>query len=197
MVAQVVKEFDPTDIKEASIQFIGPSGVPEAGKPFGCVGSIEGEGEVYTMEKKCGQRTLKSKTKTSKLNMKLSGHIPLDVAREFFGLTNEQLKPGIWAAGTFTKGKDFILTVTATDEFEDNEKLMAFPNSSNTAGFKIQPVEAGVEEVAMLEIEFVALPDELNYFYYESIVAELDDPTVATKWHTAFNKELVQVVPVP
>ncbi len=197
MVAQVVKEFDATDITEASIQFLNTGGIAEAGTPFGCVGSLEGEGETYVIEKKCGQRTLKSKTKTSKLNMTLSGHIPLEVAREIFGLTNADLKPGIWAAGTFTKGKDFILTVTAVDEFEDNRKLIAFPNASNTAGFKIQPMESGVEEVAMLEIEFASLPDELNYFYYEAIVAELEDPTVATKWHTAFNKELVQVVPVP
>ncbi|MDW0112206.1 phage tail protein [Sporosarcina saromensis] len=197
MVAQVVTEFDPTDITEASIQFKTSSGTYDPGKPFGCVGSLSGEGENFTIEKKCGQRTMKSKTKTSKLNMTLSGHIPLAVARDIFGLTNKDLKPGIWAAGTLTKGKDFILTVTAVDEFEDNKKLMAFPNSSNTAGFKIQPLESGVEEVAMLEIQFSSLADELNFFYYEAIVAELEDPTIETKWHTAFNRELVEVVPGP
>lgn len=197
MPVKVVTEFDATDITDASIQFKNALGTYEPGTSFGCVGTLEGEGEAYTIEKKCGQRTMKTKTKTSKLNMTLAGHIPLAVARDIFGMTNTDLKPGIWAAGTFTKGKDFILTVTAIDEFEDNKKLIAFPNASNTVGFKIQPIEAGSEEIAMLEIEFASLPDELDYFYYEAIVAELEDPTIATTWHTAFTKTLVEKVAIP
>lgn len=197
MVAKIVTEFDATDITDASIQFKDNDGVAQPGTSFGCVGTLEGEGESYAIEKVCGKRTMKTKTKTSKLNMTLSAHIPLAVARDFFGMTNTDLKPGIWAAGTFTKGKDFILTVTAVDEFEDNQKLIAFPNASNTVGFKIQPIESGAEEIAMLEIEFASLPDELNYFYYEAIVAELEDPTIADTWHTAFDKTLVEKVATP
>lgn len=196
-MAQIVTDFDTTDIRDASIQFKEPGGTYAPGTSFGCIGTLEGEAESITIEKKCGSRTIKSKTKTEKLTMTISGHIPLSVARDYFGMTNKDLKPGIWAAGTMTTGKDFKLTVTAVDEFEENEKLMAFPNSSNTVGFKIQPLESGTEEIAMLELEFVSLPDELNHFYYEAIVSELEDPTVAEQWHTSFDTELVELVPGP
>lgn len=197
MMPQTVHEFDTTDIIDASIQFKEKDGSYAPGTSFGCIGSLEGEAETIPIEKKCGARVVKSKTKTIRLNMTVSGHIPLSVARDFFGLSNEDLKPGIWAAGTKTVGKDFKLTVTAVDEFEENEKLMAFPNSSNTVGFKVQPLESGAEEIAMLELEFVSLPDELNNFYYEAIVAELEDPTIAETWHTEFTKELVEAIPTP
>ncbi|QJT71643.1 tail protein [Psychrobacillus phage Spoks] len=197
MPVQIVNEFDTTDIKDASIQFLNADGTQEPGASFGCVGTLSGEPEAITIEKKCGKRTLKTKTKTSKLNMTVSAHIPLKVARDYFGMTNEKLKTGIWAAGTLTKGKDFVLTVTAVDDFGENEKLIAFPNASNTSGFKVQQIEAGAEEVAMLELQFSALPDDLNYFYYEAIVSDLEDDTVAEKWHTEFNTELVEAVATP
>ncbi|MEK3995632.1 phage tail protein [Psychrobacillus sp. FSL K6-2365] len=196
-MVQVVTEFDTTNIKDAAIQFKESDGTYAPGTSFGCLGTLEGEAETTLIEKKCGAVTIKSKTKTLRLNMTVSGHIPLAVARDYFGLSNVDLKPGIWAAGTKTIGKDFKLTVTAVDEFEDNEKLMAFPNSSNTVGFKIQPIESGTEEIAMLELEFVSLPDELSNFYYEAIVAELDDPTIADSWHTEFTTALVEAVPTP
>lgn len=194
---KVVTDFDTTDIKDASIQFKNSDGSYEPGTSFGCVGTLEGEAETIVIEKKCGAKTVKSKVKTTKLNMSISAHIPLAVARDYFGLSNKDLKPGVWSAGTATVGKDFKLTVTAVDEFEENEKLMAFPNSSNTVGFKIQPLESGAEEIAMLELEFVSLPDEANEFYYEAIVAELDDPTIAEMWHQEFTRTLIEAVPTP
>lgn len=194
---KVVTDFDTTDIKDASIQFKNSDGSYEPGTSFGCVGTLEGEAETIVIEKKCGAKTVKSKVKTTKLNMSISAHIPLAVARDYFGLSNKDLKPGVWSAGTATVGKDFKLTVTAVDEFEENEKLMAFPNSSNTVGFKIQPLESGAEEIAMLELEFVSLPDESNEFYYEAIVAELDDPTIAEMWHQEFTRNLIEAVPTP
>lgn len=194
---KVVTDFDTTDIKDASIQFKNSDGTYETGTSFGCVGTLEGEAETIVIEKKCGAKTVKSKVKTTKLNMSISAHIPLAVARDYFGLSNKDLKPGVWSAGTKTVGKDFKLTVTAVDEFEENEKLMAFPNSSNTVGFKIQPLESGAEEIAMLELEFVSLPDEANEFYYEAIVAELDDPTIAEMWHQEFTRTLIEAVPTP
>ena len=44
----------------------------------------------------------------------------------------------------------------------------------------------------MMELEFSALPDDLNKFYYEAFVDELADATVAQKWHTQFNSALVK-----
>ena len=196
-MVQVIKEFDATDIVEASIQFHNPDGTKEPGTPFGCVGTLDGEPEVVTITKVCGRRTLKSKSKTQHMNMTIAAHISEQVARDYFGMETEGLKAGVWAAGSMTTGRDFTLTITAIDEFGDQRKLMAFPNASNTAGFRIRPLDTSAEEIAMLELEFSAYSDENGYFYYEAIEAELEDPTVADSWHTDFSADLVNAVPLP
>jgi hypothetical protein len=187
----VIQEFDAVTIKNASIQFI-KAGVQQAGTKFGALGSLEGETELVEIVKKAEGIEVKRKTKPLKMNMTVSAHIPVQVARDFFGLKNTDLKPGIWAYGTLSSGDDFVFTADVIDEFEDVVKLIAFSNCSNSTGFKIS-VENGSDEVAMLELEFTALKDTLNNFYYEALVAELSDATVATKWHTEFNPTLVKV----
>jgi hypothetical protein len=190
----VVQEFDAVSIKNASIQFI-KAGVQQAGTKFGALGSIEGETEIIEIVKKVEGIEAKRKSKPVKMNMTVSAHIPVQVARDFFGLNTTGLKPGIWAYGTLSKGTQFVFTADVIDEFEDVVKLIAFSNCSNSTGFKIS-VENGSDEVAMLELEFTALKDTLNNFYYEALVAELSDATVATQWHTQFTPTLVKV-PAP
>jgi hypothetical protein len=190
----VVQEFDAVSIKNASIQFI-KAGVQQAGTKFGALGSIEGETEIIEIVKKVEGIEAKRKSKPVKMSMTVSAHIPVQVARDFFGLNTTGLKPGIWAYGTLSKGTQFVFTADVIDEFEDVVKLIAFSNCSNSTGFKIS-VENGSDEVAMLELEFTALKDTLNNFYYEALVAELSDATVATQWHTQFTPTLVKV-PAP
>jgi hypothetical protein len=191
----VIQEFDAVSIKNASIQFL-ENGVQQAGTKFGLLGNIEGETEGIEIVKKAEGIEVKRKFKPTKMNLTASGHIPVKVARDFFGLKTEGLKPGVWAYGTLSKGKDFVFTADVIDEFEDIVKLIAFSNCSNTTGFKIA-IENGADEVAMLEIEFAALTDELGNFYYEALVDELADATVATQWHTKFDTALVEAVPAP
>jgi hypothetical protein len=191
----VIQEFDAVSIKNASVQFF-EDGVQEAGKPFGLLGSIEGETEVIEIVKRAEGIEVKRKSKPVKMTMTVSGHVPVKVARDFFGLKTDGLKPGIWSYGTLSKGKQFVFTADVIDEFEDVVKLIAFPNCSDTAGFKIS-VENGADEVAMFELEFTALADGKNNFYYEALVDELVDATVATKWHTKFDSALVEPVPAP
>lgn len=194
-MSTIIEEFDAVSIKNASVQFI-EGGTQQPGTKFGCVGDIEGETELMELVKKCEGIEVKKKTKPIKMNMKINAHIPVKVARDFFGLTNKDLKPGIWAYGSLSKGKNFVYTADVVDEFEDEVKLIAFPNSVDTTGFKIK-VENGADEVAMLELEFTALADELGNLYYEALIAELEDPTVKDKWHTQFNAALVQATPTP
>jgi hypothetical protein len=190
----VVQEFDAVSIKNASIQFI-KAGVQQAGTKFGALGSLEGETEVIEIVKKAEGIEVKRKSKPVKMTMTASAHIPVQVARDFFGLKNTDLKPGIWSYGTLSKGNKFVFTADVVDEFEDVVKLIAFPNCTDTSGFKIS-VENGSDEVALLEVEFTALADTLNNFYYEALVAELSDATVATQWHTQFIPTLVKI-PAP
>ncbi|WP_153123280.1 phage tail protein [Peribacillus tepidiphilus] len=190
----VIQEFDAVSIKNASIQFFDGA-TQKPGTKFGLVGSIEGETEVIEIVKKAEGIEVKKKSKPTKMNLTVSGHIPVQVARDFFGLSNDNLKPGVWAYGSLSKGKRFVFTADVIDEFEDVVKLIAFSNCSNSSGFKIA-VENGSDEVAMLELEFTALADELNNFYYEALVDELEDQTIATQWHTTFTPSLVEV-PAP
>ncbi|MFL0507126.1 phage tail protein [Ureibacillus sp. 179-F W5.1 NHS] len=189
-----VTVFDTTDISHAGIRFKQSGGTYGEGTDFGLVGTMEGEGEVQSVQKMQGARIIKQKSKTTKIAVTVSGHIPVQVARDYFGMTNEKLKAGVYSAGINTLGKDFIFTVTAVDDFEGNKKLMAFPNCSNSGGFKITPLEAAVEEVAMLELTFDSLPDSADQFYYEAIVADTTDPTLVEQWHTNFSRELVELV---
>lgn len=194
-MAIIVKEFDAVSIKNASVQFF-ENGVQQAGEKFGLLGSIEGETEVIEIVKRVEGIEAKRKSKPIKMALTVAGHIPVKVARDYFGLSQADLKPGIWAYGTLSKGKNFVFTADVIDEFEDVVKLIAFPNCTDTAGFKIA-IENGADEVAMLEIEFTALGDSKGNIYYEALVDELEDATVATQWHTKFDKVLVEPIPTP
>lgn len=194
-MVKVIEEFDSVSIVNASIQF-KKKGVQEPGTPFGCVGTIEGEPEIKEIKKICGGATIKKKTKTTEIKITVAAHIPVKVARDYFGFDTTGLKPGIWAYGSESKGNDFVFTADVVDEFQDIVKLIAFPNCSNSTGFKFS-IANGEEELAMMELEFTALPDDLKKFYYEAFVDELSDATVAQKWHTQFNSTLVKGTPAP
>ena len=145
-------------------------------------------------EKGMWWRDVEKEIKTTELKVTVSAHIPVKVARDYFGFNTTGLKPGVWAFGSASKGYDFVFTADVVDEFEDVVKLIAFPNCSNSTGFKFA-IANGEEELAMMELEFTALPDELKNFYYEAFVDELADATVAQKWHTQFNSALVKGTP--
>lgn len=189
-MVKVIEEFDSVSIANASIQF-KKKGTQEPGTKFGCVGTIEGEPEIKEIKKLCGGTTVKKKSKTTELKITVSAHIPVKVARDYFGFDTTGLKPGVWAYGSESKGYDFVFTADVVDEFEDLVKLIAFPNCSNSTGFKFS-IANGEEELAMMELEFTALPDDLKNFFYEAFKDELADATVAQKWHTQFNSALVK-----
>lgn len=189
MVAQVIEEFDSWDIQNASIQFFNGS-TQQPGTKFGCVGTLGFEPETAVLTKKCGRAVTKEKTVTIKLNVTVTAHIPVQVARDYFGLSNKNLKPGVYSYGVDSIGKDFVFTADVIDQFEDLTKLIAFPKASNSTGFKLN-IDTSQEELALLELAFSAVADENNQFYYEAIVAELEDPTIADTWHTKFEPSLV------
>lgn len=195
MPAQVIEQFDSWEIKNASIQFI-EGGTQKPGTKFGCVGTISSEPETTVLSKKCGRSTMAEKTVTTKLNVTVSAHVPVQVLRDYFGLSNENLKPGVYSYGSNSLGKDFVFTADVIDLFEDLTKLIAFPKASNAGGFKIN-IDTSQEELAMLELGFSAVADVSGQFYYEAIIAELDDPEIANTWHTNFKRSLVEAVETP
>jgi len=190
----VVQEFDSVSITNASIQFFDGE-TQQNGTKFGCVGSIEGETEGVEIVKKCEGIEAKRKFKPTKMNVNVNAHIPVQVGRDIFGLKNTDLKPGVYSYGELSQSKRFVFTADVIDEFEDVKKLIAFPNCSNTTGFRIS-IENAADEVAMLELSFAVLKDTLGNLYYEAFVDELDDQTVADTWHSLFTPELIQI-PTP
>lgn len=197
-MARTIEVFDAVSVTNASVQFKNTTtNSYEAGTSFGCIGSIEGETEVVNKALKCGADTKKQITKASKMTLKVVlASVPIAVARNVFGLSNDGLKEGVYSYGSMSKGKDFIFTADVIDEFEEITKLIAFPNASNTTGFKIQTIENGAEEVANIEFELTALPDSQGQIYYEAYEEQVTDASVKTKWHTQFTRELVEATEI-
>ncbi len=192
----IVEEFAPTAIKNSSVQFFGSGGTVTPGTKFGCVGSIEGETTLKELIKRCEGVEVRKKTKPEKIDLTISAHIPIQVVRDLFGLSTENLKPGVYKYSQDSKGKEFVYTADVMDEFEDVVKLIAFPKAVSATGFKFA-VENGGDEVAEMEVEITAYPDEQGNLYYEAFISELSDPTIADTWHTQFDYALVGDIATP
>ncbi|GIN86977.1 hypothetical protein J6TS2_33630 [Heyndrickxia sporothermodurans] len=185
---KTIEEFDSASITNFGIKFKGE----EEAQSFGCVGQIEGETEMLTKIKKCEGLEVKSKSKPHKMTLKINAHVKVDPLRKIFGLSNEGLKPGVYAYGSDSKGTDFVLTADVVDDFEDLTKLIAFPNCSSSTGLTLS-IENGADEVAELEMEFTAMIDDNKKCYYEALIEELEDEEVAENWRKNFSADLVKV----
>ncbi|MBU5293125.1 phage tail protein [Anaerosalibacter bizertensis] len=188
MPEQIITDFSPVSIKNASVQFI-KGGVREEGKKFGCMGTLEAETEVAEKVKNCEGAT-QTITIPKFMTVTIGAHIKRDVLRDIFGMRTEGLKPGIYSYGINSKGKRFTFTADVIDEFEDIKQLIAFSNCSNMTGMTVN-IDNDADEVAYTELEFQANADEEGEFYYEAFIDELDEETVS-KWHKTFSPELVK-----
>lgn len=187
-MAKVITEFDPVSIKNPTIKFKGDTTAQE----FGAIGKIDGETELLEIVLKKEGIETKRKSTPQKMTLKLNAHVLIDPLRKIFGLSNDNLQPGVYAYGSDSKGREFTLTADVIDEFEEVTKLIAFPNCVSSTGLLLS-VENGADEVAELELEFTAMVDDNKKCYYEAIVDELEDSTLATKWKTDFNYDLVKL----
>lgn len=190
-MAVVIETFDSTKITNASIQFLNPDGTKVPGVKFGCMGSLEGETEIKELVKVCEGVETNKVSKPIKLNLTISAHVNFAVLRDIFGLKNETLKAGVYSYNVTSIPKNFVFTADVVDEFGDQTKLIAFPKVTNTSGLKIT-VSNNEDEVAEIELEVTAYPDDADNFYYEALVSELTDPTISTQWHTSFDYDLVK-----
>lgn len=195
-MTKIIEEFDAMSIRGLSIQFL-EDGEQREGERMGCVGSLGGETTMRELTKRCEGAIVKKKVKPETLDLTLSAHVKVSVLREVFGLTNEDLKKGVYAYTTNSVGKSFVLTADVIDDFEDRTKLIAFPNCSSATGLKFN-FSNGDDEVAEIELSLTALPEKsqevgAKAFYYEAIVDELEDESIEKTWHSKFTKELVAI----
>jgi hypothetical protein len=184
----VVVDFDPVRITNFNLKF--PE--DEAAQPFGCVGKVDGETELLEIVKKCEGVEAKKISKPQKMTLKINGHIKVAALRKINGLSNTGLKPGVYSYGSNSISKEFCLTADVVDDFEEQTKVIAFPNCVSATGLTIS-VENGADEVAELELEFTAMVDDNKNCYYEALLSELEDATIATTWRTNFGYDLVKI----
>ncbi|PGK10540.1 phage tail protein [Bacillus cereus] len=189
MPTTTIDVFDAVEINNASVLFKGAT----VTDPFGCVGKLDAETEIKSISKICGGVTKKKKSKATQLTVKISGHMQLKVARDIFGITNEGLIDGVYSYGIESVGKDFAFVAEENDIFEENTRLIAFPNCSSASGF-VKSIENGADELAPFELEITALPDAYGKFYYEGINLPAD---VQTKWLTKFDPAELQKTVTP
>lgn len=187
MPTKIVETFYPVDISNVAIKFTGEA----APIDFGCTGTLSAETEVRTVSAKCGSETIQEASKPIKMTGTISAHAKVSVLRKIFGLSNEDLQPGVYSYGLDSKGLAGTLTADVVDDFNDLVKLIAFPQVVNTSGFKFS-IDKGSDEVAPVEIEFTCKPDDTRRFYYEAFADELEEETLAEQWRTNFSYDLVK-----
>lgn len=190
-MALSTNEFSPSRITNLNVKFRNDA--EGSALKFGCAGQVEGETEIQTKVKNCEGVQVAQKSTVTKINLTVTAHVNIDVFRRILGLTNDALKPGIYAYGSNSKFESFSLVADVIDEFGDVTKLIAFPNCSSNTGL-VFSIENGADEVAELEMEFSAMQDEQKNCYYEAFVDELEDPAVADEWRTNFSYDTVKEV---
>lgn len=161
-------------------------------KKLGCTGGLSADSDTRTITKKCEGVVTEEVNIINFLNVVLSGHMTIGVLRDMFGLSNEGLKPGVYAIGNKAKGKKGIFTWEAQDLYGTEKKLMAFPNMSVVSGFAFSH-ENGADEIAEVELTFKAMADSSGNFYYEAYESELTDEEVKTGWAETFTQTLVEL----
>ena len=191
MATTVQVAFNATNIKNGSFRF--KSDVSQTTQTaVGCTGKIEGSTEMSTIQRKCGREVQKYIAKPISHTVKLTGQFRADFIRKIFGLSNEGLKAGVLAYGPGAKPEPFLFTVNTEDEFEGNEKLMAFPELTVLNGYAYS-YDKGQDTFDGVELELAANLDENNKWFYEMFKGE-GDTALYTDWHTKWTPTLMKLL---
>lgn len=176
------------ELRKLGLKFKGS----EEYKTVECIGSMEEDMATKTVTKKCRGVVKKKRSKgTGEGTIKISAHIPWVIYTEAYGMDLDTLIEGVKAYGQNSVHKEFAMTCDVFDE-DDNEKFKAYPSCMITTGV-IRKIENGAEEVAEMELEIGAMPDEYGNGMYEAVVEELTDETAKTTWMTAFEPSMVRL----
>lgn len=180
-----VEEFENYKMIEAGIQFRD-----KLATTFGCIGTMDATSNVEEVTKKCEGKVVKKTKRVTDMTVAITSHTKVPVSRNLSGLSNKGLKAGVYAYGTDTFSDPFTFTTKVLD-MEGNIKYLAFPNMENVKGLSLK-VNNDVTEIEMDDMEFSALADSNNKFYYEAYESELEDETVKEQWLTNFTPDLVK-----
>lgn len=156
-----------------------------------CIGSVEEELEVRTVDKKCRGTVVKHRVyPTGNGTVTISAHFPLDVYNSVYGLTLASLKDGV--KGYSRNGKHPVFSMTEHVVNEDgDEKVKAYPCCVMSSGVT-RSVENGGDEVAEVEAEVYVMPDDYGICMYECLVDELPEGLTVDAWMKSFDPKNVQ-----
>ncbi|HHJ2556268.1 TPA: phage tail protein [Streptococcus pyogenes] len=192
MTFDPTQQFDAYEITNGQFRKRTKGQLGEA-KKLGCTGEISVEAETHKVTKKCEGKVAREVTIIDKLNITFKGHMPVDMLRESFGLTNADLKEGIYGYGRKSIGAEGSLTFDVFDLGREVKKLIAFPNVAFVDGLKFA-LSNGGEEIAEVEMNLSGMFDENDFCYYETFEDDLKDESVKTGWSKTFEPKLVKKV---
>lgn len=190
MTAVTKKEYFAYDFTNVHWHVANNDGTKEKGTLLGEFSQFEGETTTKTIVRNVEGNTAEQVSKPSFAEGKIKGHFLVSTLRKLFGFTTDGLKAGVWAYGSSSQTANFALTADERDMYE-NKHLIAFPNMAVTGGFSWS-LENGSEEVAEVEIPVKAMLDADKQLRYDMFGEEVEDQSLATKWHTDFSTELVK-----
>lgn len=188
MMGIATTDFTEVEVTKLGIKIEGA----QKAEVIACAGKLEEEMNCKTMQKKCGTRILKTRTKgTGDGTVKIAVYCPQDLFADLYGMKREGLKNGIIAYGT--QSQHAVATVTAEVINEDGEKkYKAYPKCTIQKALN-RSVDNSSEDINMLELELAVMPDEDGEGLYEAVEDDLADETTKQKWMEEFTKELVKV----
>lgn len=186
MAIRNTEDFAVTNIYKLAFQFEG--GQTDI---INCVGTLNGSTEMRTITKTCNGID-EEISKPQKLTVALTAFLSPDTVRDVFGLTNDQLKTGVYSYGAKSTGKKLALVARFKDDFTDQEKIIAIPVMRTTSGLNFDADGDGTEAVKTT-MDLTAGLDDLQNLYYEAMigtdgVSDLE----AQKWETEFTTTLVK-----
>lgn len=187
-------EFSKYELREFGVKVSGD----EAFTSADCVGQLEDEMDVIVVQKKCRGVVVTERPRgTGTGTVNYTGHMPYAIYAKIFDMMRDDLKDGVQGYGRKNLHKEFSAIGRVFNE-DDEEMLIAYPRLIVTTGPNSN-IENGAEEVAEIEMEIHAMPDENGYGKYETIIEDLgeeDKQELTGKWMTQFTPELVQKAPV-
>lgn len=190
MAFDVTQQFDNYEITNGQFRQRTGNQLGEA-KKLGCTGKISVEAETHKVTKKCEGKVAREVTIIDKLNIVFTGHMPVGILRAAFGLTNADLKAGIYGYGKKSIGAEGNITFDVYDLGRDNKKMIAFPNVAFVDGLKFS-IENGSEEIAEVEMNLSGMFDENDCCYYEAFEDDITEDGVKTGWSKTFEPKLVK-----
>jgi len=156
-----IEKFFATNITKVSMQFENAES-----HTLDMVGSVEGETELITKRVSLNNATMKELSRPTTQTLTFRGHLPVEVVRKTYGVTNENLVEGVYSYGTSSISPTFTFVVSIVDEFDNVTKLMAWRKCSSTSGLRFT-VNGEDEEIAQVELELKVMLDDRRKLYYE------------------------------